>query len=627
MAGFEVDVADRRQADLLEGALAALGTEPSSLRAWVLARLSVAITRWEGLERRDELSREAVAMARRIADPRAEAYALSSLCDAMAGPDHVEERLAAAGAMIRRAREAGDPEMELLGRRFQVVALLERGRVAEVDAEIEAFAQVAGPLRQPLSAWYVPLWRGMRALMNGDVQTAADRVAEVRVIGARAFSENAGLLADTLQWTIVHLCREDTQTLAEPLKKIDGWLGWPSARVGAGAYLLEMGLAAQARSMIEPVLQDPTGTSRDSEWLTTMSSLAETSFRLQIPDADGTLRRLIGPYADLFAVDGIAAACHGSMRQFLAMLEALAGRAEEAGRHFEAALAAHRRIGATSLSALTLANWATAWSRLPEAASGARVGGQTLVELASEARELFESIGAAERAREMEELASGISSGTSASAGQAAVTSSEPAATAGPLASEPAGRIEREGDVWAVGWHGSTARLRDSKGLRDLAVLLSRPGVEVHVMELATSGRADRTAASDRDLLAPVGPSDQELIDPKARAAYRARLEELAEEIAEAKMNNDQERAARARVEIEFLEDELTAATGLGGRTRHLSDDVERARKAVAARLRDAIRRIDKELPSLGRHLERSVRTGTFCSYDPAEPEPWVVRP
>jgi hypothetical protein len=45
----------------------------------------------------------------------------------------------------------------------------------------------------------------------------------------------------------------------------------------------------------------------------------------------------------------------------------------------------------------------------------------------------------------------------------------------------------------------------------------------------------------------------------------------------------------------------------------------------VTARVKDAIRRIAGAHPDLGRHLTRSVRTGTFCVYDPDQPTPWSV--
>ena len=41
-----------------------------------------------------------------------------------------------------------------------------------------------------------------------------------------------------------------------------------------------------------------------------------------------------------------------------------------------------------------------------------------------------------------------------------------------------------EGDSWRVGFGGRTVHVRDVKGVRDLAILLARPGVDVHALEL-----------------------------------------------------------------------------------------------------------------------------------------------
>ena len=86
---------------------------------------------------------------------------------------------------------------------------------------------------------------------------------------------------------------------------------------------------------------------------------------------------------------------------------------------------------------------------------------------------------------------------------------------------------------------------------------------------------------------------------------------------------NDTERAARAREERDFLAAELAGALGLGGRERRLADPSERARKAVTMRIRNSIGRIAKVHPQLARHLGKSVRTGTFCSYEPEAPMEW----
>ena len=107
------------------------------------------------------------------------------------------------------------------------------------------------------------------------------------------------------------------------------------------------------------------------------------------------------------------------------------------------------------------------------------------------------------------------------------------------------------------------------------------------------------------------------VIDERARADYRRRLAELRTELEDAERCNDPGRATAARAEIEQLGDELRAATGLGGRARRASSDVERMRIAVTRRIRAAIEQLGKLHPALGEHLERSVRTGFTCGDSP----------
>ena len=45
--------------------------------------------------------------------------------------------------------------------------------------------------------------------------------------------------------------------------------------------------------------------------------------------------------------------------------------------------------------------------------------------------------------------------------------------------------LRQAGEVWEVGYRGRSATVRDSKGVRDLAVLVGRPGVDVPALELA----------------------------------------------------------------------------------------------------------------------------------------------
>jgi len=105
----------------------------------------------------------------------------------------------------------------------------------------------------------------------------------------------------------------------------------------------------------------------------------------------------------------------------------------------------------------------------------------------------------------------------------------------------------------------------------------------------------------------------------------RRRLIEVAEDLAEAESMHDLVRAERAAAERDALVDELAAITGLGGRARRAGSDTERMRKAVGNRIRQALARVEAVHPELGRHLRLSVRTGTFCRYEPDAEVRWEL--
>ena len=106
-----------------------------------------------------------------------------------------------------------------------------------------------------------------------------------------------------------------------------------------------------------------------------------------------------------------------------------------------------------------------------------------------------------------------------------------------------------------------------------------------------------------------------EMLDERARRAYRERLADLEEAIAEAERRANAAGAARLQREREAILAELARAVGLGGRARHAGSATERARVNVQRRVKDAIARIAEVDEDLGRFFERAVRTGTFCCF------------
>ncbi|HVF33078.1 MAG TPA: response regulator transcription factor [Acidimicrobiales bacterium] len=183
----------------------------------------------------------------------------------------------------------------------------------------------------------------------------------------------------------------------------------------------------------------------------------------------------------------------------------------------------------------------------------------------------------------------------------------------------------REGEYWTIAFGGASFRLRDSKGLGHLATLLRSPGREFHVLELAASvgatGASRRRVGNDAVSLHAEGlrigdfGDAGDVLDAQAKASYRRRLLELHEEAEEAKAYNDPVRTERAQAEIDALEQQLSAAFGLGGRPRKAGSAAERARVNVRNTIASAMKQIATHSPDLADHLKKSVRTGTFCWY------------
>ena len=147
----------------------------------------------------------------------------------------------------------------------------------------------------------------------------------------------------------------------------------------------------------------------------------------------------------------------------------------------------------------------------------------------------------------------------------------------------------REGEYWTIANAGAVTRVRDCKGLGYLARLVAQPHVEIHAA----------------DLVGVPNETDAPKLDARAKAVYRAAL-----------AANHPDRGAIAR--------EMARGVGLHGRDR-ASGAGERARVNATRTIKDAIGKIARGDRELARHLSASVRTGTFCCYDPHVPRTWLT--
>jgi hypothetical protein len=584
LSGFEVRLFDQRQIDLLQEAARRLSPRASpALRAMVLARLSVALSLTAPDTRRLELAQAAVALARQAAEPTVLARALAAHCDAIAGPAHVRQRLTEASEIIDIAETEGDGPLELLGRRLRYVARLECGDLAGVEQDAKAFGRRADAIGNPLYAWYEPLWRAQFALVAGDIDNAARLVDHADTIARAAGSTNGPMLATVLR-LLANWQRGDYAAAAHTLQSLEDVapeLTHYSSTIGGFAWAFVLtGQAHQATAILDRAFS--VGLSHqmlDAEWLPNMTNLVRAAAALNHPILPEAIS-LLEPHAELVAFEGIGAGLYGSVARIIALGCATLGRQEDAVRYARIALRTNRAFGGIL--------HADALRTLADCTSGDASATSEADALHAAADATYAALGAHHLTRQSPAVA---------------LTT-----TAGPLLNE----LRRDGEVWHLTYLGTTAIVKHSKGLADLAVLLARPGQYIHVTELA-GVPPGMVAGSGGDAL-----------DRRAIAAYKHRLAQLTDERDTADANHDLRRAELARIEYDTLVAQLSSSLGLNGRTRAAGPEpAERLRKAVAARVRDTIRHLETIHPALAHHLHHAIRTGTHCAYQPPDPTTW----
>lgn len=590
-----------RLGDVLDEALANVGPADSALRARLLSRRAVALYWSQPEDRKRTLSDEAVAMARRLDDTPTLAYVLSSRIASLSGPDDVEQRLATAVEMTELGDRCGDRELAMVGRGWSLADRLALAEIDRVRQDIEAFTRLAHELRHPYFLWWAAALGTMHAILSGRLADAERTAHEALALGQRAVT------ADATQVFAGHLyaLRIEQQRLGELEPIIRSIVEqFPDVAGTRGALALlcaEEGRPEHAaRELALLAERDFADLPRNPEWLSSIAILAQTSALLPNAPHAARLYELLRPYGTRIIVSGLGALCSGAVAHFLGLLASRLERWQDAEAHLDEALRLHTTIGAPGWAAYTL--YESAALALRRADKGDRARAEICRQQAGRTADVLG----------MPRLQAKLA----ALDGNAPATSvSVPAAALG--AAARTGVLRKVGDYWTVAFAGPAFHLKDSIGLRYIAMLVQHPEREFLAADLVATLRLDR-APDDAPRASAVDLGDAgPLLDARAKAAYRTRLKALQNEIEEARRFNDGERAARLRAEREALTEQLAQAVGLGGRDRKPAAAVERARVSATRAIQAAVRRIRANDPALGSHLANAIRTGTFCCYTP----------
>jgi hypothetical protein len=472
--------------------------------------------------------------------------------------------------------------------RARVLALLAAGDLAGVDAAIVAFTRIAEGLGSPGLTWWVSMWSAMRSLLDGRHDLGEARSAQALEIGRAPFET---LAFTNFSFQLFFLRREQGRLgELEPMVReyAASQADIPAIRVSLALTLAELGRVDETRVALRHF--DTAGLERlhDRNWPASWFQLARAASI--VGDAD-LARTLLAPEhrpTEPCVQVSLATVCLGSTDLATAWLLHTVGDLDGAHDHYRLAEQLNARIGARSWLAQTQVDLARLL--IERDAPG---DGDEAARLDAIGRAAAADIGLATVA--LGPMVSAVSRTTgSAIRGR-----------------RGHGVFRRTGAVWELSFGGRVARIPDARGLGDLALLLARPGQAMSVLELATEHPARSTTRG------------AEAFDARARREIHEHLRRLDDDEAAAEAAGDTERAALVRDERQQLAEQVARDVGLGGRTRRVGDPIEQARKTVSTRIRRTITHITRVHPELGRHLDRSVDTGTWCAYRPADEIHW----
>ncbi|MGI5285678.1 ATP-binding protein [Nonomuraea polychroma] len=584
-------------------------------------------------------------LARQGGDDDALAFSLWAHHDIIWGPGTARERVALTGELIDLARRTSDPELEHFARALRWVAMIEQGDPRYLD-QFQDYAANARRSEQPHFLMTMAIDESILAAFAGRFAEAESLLSGIRpdsthdhmefmlrhhrwaMSWLRGRVEEQEKILDHLR-TTAHPCVGVLEALTalqggDPdlaLRRLatehphDGSLGGGKPHDGSPAAD-----GAAHDGMSQPL------------WLRLQAEVAAST---QDPELCAAARAALSPHRGQWAVALLGWDLSGPYDLWLGMVDAAEGRWDAAVEELTAAYHSADRMQARPWSVLTRTHLAE--TLLVRAAPGDAEAARALLDgVRQDAAELgmhhvLESVRPSrtplatsprDDPRPRPDApdrgdALGLLGNAWTPLSVRSTRPDQPAEdTPGAGQGVTKGEFRRDGAVWSLVFAGRAAHMPDAKGLRDLHTLLSRPGEDVPAVRLLAPEGGEVVVAARR-----MGGDD--VLDEEAKTRYRRRLTQLDEDIDRAVERGDDGRAAEFDRERAALLAELRVAAGLGGRTRRLGDEAERARKTVTARIRDVLRKLDHTHPELAAHLRASISTGSTCRYQPEDKTAW----
>ncbi len=357
---------DGERVGVLESALDAVGERDSAERARLLSALASELE-FGDATRRQALTDEALAVARRVNDPGTLVEILNARCGAIWHPDTVDERAAAAAEARAIAERIGDPGGAFWATTRQASTAIERGDLALFDACLAEKTRLAAEIGDPLFRWLASWQVGFRRILAGDLDGADEAVATAYALGSEAGQPDA-LIVFVAQAAGVLVHRGRFEDLVAALRALLEQTSFRDEGIEASLArsLIEIGQDAEALPLVERAAARRFELQNDSQWLGRTFLWADVVGRLGAVEWAPILRERLAPYADQVLFSGTLVI--GPVALSLALLDTATGDYEQAEAYFEQAMTlAHQIEGPFSIAEISI-EWAV--MRLARRAAG-----------------------------------------------------------------------------------------------------------------------------------------------------------------------------------------------------------------------------------------------------------------
>jgi hypothetical protein len=346
---------------LLDEALGRLPETDAAMRVEVLAALAQSLFWTADRARGDLMSRDAVAIGRRVGEPHALAQALYFRHGYIhaSGPDTLTERLALAHELMQLAHLAGGIEPVVAAYRLHILVLYEAGDVEAAARDVQAYATLAEQQRLPALRWHADIYRAMQALNTGPL-SKAEQLIHAAYEHGKGVDPSGAPIAFLLQ---LYSLRRLQGRGAEALPHLEAFIGAQPQIVALRALraviLCEAGRLAAADAELTALAAHEFAEIRyDGGWLAAMCLLARLAAAVGNRAAGALLEARLLPQRGRIASLGDAWALLPPVTHFTALLAALREDYAAADADFTAAEELERRLDAQTLRVRTQAEHA-----------------------------------------------------------------------------------------------------------------------------------------------------------------------------------------------------------------------------------------------------------------------------